>query len=361
MLVGKMGVIQFFQAMKIVDKRRILKKFGILRNKLSAAPPFVNPLERIYDEVAIQKKLDHPNIVKLIEVRCKQSLFRPVLEIPTDSPLTENAARRHFRDAVLGLEYLHCQKIVHRDIKPSNLLLTETGSLKISDFGVSSQFTGLDALLNDIAGTPAFMAPEALEEAKDHFYSGRAQDIWSLGITLFAFVFGRVPFFDNYVVALYRKIRTEPLCIPDDRPISTELKHLLRSMLHKKPDNRCTLKEIKIDPWVTMGGFQPLLQSQQYEQQVTISKEDVRNSVRRIIGLDTLVLIKLMGHQRSFGHPFGEKQPYLFSIVKRGATTLQNEIIQPPPISALLLIDCFSMPVISAPKVSKRSLANSMS
>ncbi|KFD57743.1 hypothetical protein M513_01413 [Trichuris suis] len=311
-------------AMKIVDKRRILKKFGILRCTPSRhgerRKTFVNPLARIYDEVAIQKKLDHPNIVKLIEVlddAKNDYLFMvfeymkkgPVLEIPTDSPLTESAARRHFRDAVLGLEYLHCQKIVHRDIKPSNLLLTETGSLKISDFGVSSQFTGLDALLNDIAGTPAFMAPEALE-----VLIIQAQDIWSLGITLFAFVFGRVPFFDNYVVALYRKIRTEPLYIPEDRPISTELKHLLHSMLHKKPENRCTLKEIKIDPWVTMGGSKPLLQSQQYQQQVTISKEDVRNSVRRIIGLDTLVLIKLMGHQRSFGHPFSRKQRRLTAL-----------------------------------------------
>lgn len=57
---------------------------------------------------------------------------------------------------------VHFQKIVHRDIKPSNLLLSETGQVKIADFGVSSEFEGLDAFLSGTAGTPAFMAPEAL-------------------------------------------------------------------------------------------------------------------------------------------------------------------------------------------------------
>lgn len=57
---------------------------------------------------------------------------------------------------------VHYQKIVHRDIKPTNLLLSETGQVKIADFGVSCEFEGIDAFLTGTAGTPAFMAPEAL-------------------------------------------------------------------------------------------------------------------------------------------------------------------------------------------------------
>jgi serine/threonine protein kinase len=57
---------------------------------------------------------------------------------------------------------VHFQKIVHRDLKPSNLLLSETNCVKIADFGVSAEFEGIDAFLTGTAGTPAFMAPEAL-------------------------------------------------------------------------------------------------------------------------------------------------------------------------------------------------------
>jgi serine/threonine protein kinase len=68
---------------------------------------------------------------------------------------------------------VHFQHIVHRDIKPSNLLLSDADRVKIADFGVSAEFEGFDALLTGTAGTPAFMAPEALVEDSDAFYSGR--------------------------------------------------------------------------------------------------------------------------------------------------------------------------------------------
>lgn len=103
---------------------------------------------------------------------------RSLLELPTDNPLDEDTAWKYFRDTLKGLEYrkslfalqivynflclVHFQKIVHRDLKPSNLLLSETDTVKIADFGVSCEFEGIDAFLTGTAGTPAFMAPEAL-------------------------------------------------------------------------------------------------------------------------------------------------------------------------------------------------------
>ncbi|GLD75361.1 calcium/calmodulin-dependent protein kinase kinase 1 isoform X1 [Lates japonicus] len=93
----------------------------------------------------------------------------PVMEVPADNPLSEEQARLYFRDVILGIEYLHYQKIVHRDIKPSNLLLGDDGHVKIADFGVSNQFEGNDALLSSTAGTPAFMAPETLSDQRKSF------------------------------------------------------------------------------------------------------------------------------------------------------------------------------------------------
>ena len=64
---------------------------------------------------------------------------------------------------------MHYQKIIHRDIKPSNLLLGDDGHVKIADFGVSNQFEGNDARLSSTAGTPAFMAPEAISDSGQSF------------------------------------------------------------------------------------------------------------------------------------------------------------------------------------------------
>jgi serine/threonine protein kinase len=114
-----------------------------------------------------------------------------VIDIPTDTALTEEQAWKYFRDLTLGMEYLHYQKIVHRDIKPSNLLLSDDNHIKIADFGVSNQFEGEDAIITNSAGTPAFMPPEALTE-KSSSWLGKPLDVWSMGITLYSFVYGDV-------------------------------------------------------------------------------------------------------------------------------------------------------------------------
>lgn len=73
-----------------------------------------------------------------------------------------------------GCFSVHYQKIIHRDIKPSNLLLGDDGHVKIADFGVSNQFEGNDAQLSSTAGTPAFMAPEAISQTGKSF-SGKVR------------------------------------------------------------------------------------------------------------------------------------------------------------------------------------------
>ncbi|KAK4058389.1 hypothetical protein OIO90_000547 [Microbotryomycetes sp. JL221] len=145
---------------------------------------------KIKREVAIMKRLDHPNIVRLKEVidDVKSKKVFMVLEFMAGGQvvwqddhrrptLTVKEARRTFRDVVLGLEYLHYHGIIHRDIKPANLLWTEDHSVvKISDFGVSHVSEALlrasplehsdcpqmddDNALRKTAGSPAFFAPE---------------------------------------------------------------------------------------------------------------------------------------------------------------------------------------------------------
>ncbi|CAD5219467.1 unnamed protein product [Bursaphelenchus xylophilus] len=307
-------------AMKVLDKAKLLKNFACFRapparrNRQTSAV-HKDPLILINKEIAILKKLRHPNIVTLVEVVDDPSdkylymVFeyvehRTLLELPTDTPLDEETAWKYFRDTVKGLEYLHYQKIVHRDIKPQNLLLSESNQVKIADFGVSCEFEGIDAFLSGTAGTPAFMAPEALIEDSSQFYSGRAQDIWSLGITLYALVYGNTPFVDGYIMALHRKIKNDPVIFPDEPEISQQLKDLILLMLRKDPGLRINLNEVKANPWVTKNGLWPMPTEEENCTLVSITDEDVRNAVRSIPRLDTLILVKAMGHRKRFGNPF---------------------------------------------------------
>lgn len=104
-----------YYAMKIVSKRKLMKKTGIF-GRIPPRRAGADPLAKVYREIAILKKLDHPNVVKLVEVLDhpdKDNLYLvfelvhrgEILLIPTDKPLNEATARRYFRDVVMGVEY----------------------------------------------------------------------------------------------------------------------------------------------------------------------------------------------------------------------------------------------------------------
>jgi len=310
-------------AMKILSKKRLVKKAGMFRR----LPPrriertndseLLTPLERVYREIAVLKKLDHPNVVKLVEVLDDpeedqlylvfELLEKHILNIPTEDPLSENQAWHYFRDVILGIEYLHYQRIIHRDIKPENLLLTESGRVQIADLGVCNEFDGSDAYLSATVGTPAFIPPEALREGQNDGFSGKAADIWSMGITLYALVYGHVPFKDENIISLYNRIKNHPVEFPSAPSISSKLKNLISNMLIKDPKKRITLPEIKVDSWITKDGTFPMPSEEENCHLVEITEEDVAKVVTSIPKLDTLILIKHMLKQHSFQNPFSHK------------------------------------------------------
>jgi serine/threonine protein kinase len=142
----------------------------------TTAPGAIDELTR---EIAIMKKMDHPNVVKLREVidppggqylmLVMEYLERgPVLSTTRDragfTRFPEEVAADYFRQAVRGLDYLHYQGVVHGDLKPENLLVSGRGELKIGDFGCSRVVDGRAAQQARMAhlGTPAFTAPELI-------------------------------------------------------------------------------------------------------------------------------------------------------------------------------------------------------
>lgn len=217
-----------------------------------------NPLHLIKEEIAIMKKLNHQNLVSLIEVlddpnedslymvleMCKKGVVMKIgVEEPAD-PYDDESCRCWFRDLVLGIEYLHAQGVVHRDIKPDNLLLTEDDVLKIVDFGVSEMFAKSSEMKTaKSAGSPAFLPPE-LCVAKHGDVSGKAADIWSMGVTLYCLRFGRIPFEKTGVLELYESIKNDDPAF--DSQCSDDFKDLLRKMLEKDPSKRIQMPELRV-------------------------------------------------------------------------------------------------------------------
>ncbi|XP_060569881.1 calcium/calmodulin-dependent protein kinase kinase 1-like isoform X3 [Ruditapes philippinarum] len=310
-------------AMKILSKMRLRKKAGFFRRPppsregKQVRPP-THPLERVYREIAILKKLDHPNVVRLVEVLedpGEDNLYMAfelvekgeVMDVPTDKTLSEETAWKYFRDIILGIEYLHYQKIIHRDIKPSNLLLGDDDHIKIADFGVSDEFTGNDVYLTSTAGTPSFMAPEALKEEKENF-SGRALDIWAMGITLYCFIYGHCPFEDDMPLSLHKKILKDPVIFPEKPDVSEGIKDVIQKMLDKNPETRITLPTLKLHSWVTKDGEFPLPTESENCNLVTVTDEEVDNVVKPVPKLETLIFVKSVLRHKSFKNPFRDNK-----------------------------------------------------
>ncbi|CAK1590050.1 unnamed protein product [Parnassius mnemosyne] len=301
-------------AMKILSKRKLMRRAGLFGRAPPRRPgpgPPPDPLQRVYREIAVLKKLDHPNVVKLVEVLddpAEDQLYLvfqlleggPVIEIPTENPLDENVAKKYFRDALLGVEYLHYQRIAHRDIKPANLLLGE-GRVQVADLGACGELAGAGKLSGGV-GTPAFRAPEAFAPADK--YIGEAADIWSLGVTLYAMVTGRVPWCGDSTIELQKRVLTEPLSFPSKPGLSKQLRRLLGRMLDKNPNTRATMQVIKEHEWVTDGGKNPLPSEQENCRLVEVTDEDMASVVTSIPNLSTLILIKTMLKKHSFQNPF---------------------------------------------------------
>ncbi|KAF2919869.1 hypothetical protein DAI22_08g167401 [Oryza sativa Japonica Group] len=171
-------------------------------------------MEQIKREIAVMKRVSHPNIVELHEVMATRSKIYLALELVRGGELfgrivrlgrvREDAARHYFRQLVSAVDFCHSRGVYHRDLKPENLLLDEAGNLKVVDFGLSAlaDHARADGLLHTLCGTPGYAAPEVL---RDKGYDGAKADLWSCGVILYVLLAGSLPFPDDNIVTLYRK------------------------------------------------------------------------------------------------------------------------------------------------------------
>lgn len=166
-------------------------------------------------------------------------------------PLPVDLARFYFAETLLAVEYLHSYGIVHRDLKPDNLLITAMGHIKLTDFGLSK--IGLMNLatnlyegyldketkqFNDkqVFGTPEYIAPEVILRQG----YGKPVDWWSMGVILYEFLVGCVPFFGETPEELFAHVINDEIEWPDEEewPLPEEAKNLISALLQQNPLDR---------------------------------------------------------------------------------------------------------------------------
>ncbi|ETM46186.1 ULK/ULK protein kinase [Phytophthora nicotianae] len=226
-------------------------------------------LSNLEMEIAIMRQIDHPNVVKLYDIKKTEKHMYLVLEYcaggdlqhymrrqqqqNSGNLLPESVARHFLRELAKGMQCLWQHNLIHRDLKPQNLLLVEdspTSALKIADFGFARQLAAT-SMAETLCGSPLYMAPEILKFQK---YDAKA-DLWSVGTILFEMLTGRPPYGGANHVQLLANIERQPLRFPPTLQLSRPCRHLLVALLQRKPALRLGFAEFFADPFVDL---QPL-------------------------------------------------------------------------------------------------------
>jgi serine/threonine protein kinase len=209
--------------------------------------------EKVQREINILHLCTHPHIIRLYEVVDTPTDIFLVNEyvsggelfdyIVSKGRLAADEARNFFHQIISGVEYCHFQKIVHRDLKPENLLLDANKNIKLADFGLSNLMRDGE-FLRTSCGSPNYAAPEVIS---GHLYAGPEVDVWSCGVILYALLCGSLPFDDESIPNLFKKIKSGMYSLPTH--LSQLAKNLIPRMLEVDPMKRITIPEIRLHPW----------------------------------------------------------------------------------------------------------------
>ncbi|XP_053690333.1 microtubule-associated serine/threonine-protein kinase 3 isoform X2 [Sabethes cyaneus] len=249
-----------YGAVYLVKHKQTRQRFAMKKiNKNSLM--LRNQVEQVFAERDILSFADNPFVVSMycsFETKKHLCLVMEYVEggdcatlLKSIGPLPSDMARFYFAETVLAVEYLHSYGIVHRDLKPDNLLITALGHIKLTDFGLSKM--GLMSLATNlyegyldsetrqfsdkqVFGTPEYIAPEVILRQG----YGKPVDWWSMGIILYEFMVGCVPFFGETPEELFAHTVNDDIEWPDndDWPIQDEAKDLITALLQQNPRDR---------------------------------------------------------------------------------------------------------------------------
>jgi len=213
----------------------------------------------VTNEIAILKQLDHPHVMKLLDVieDVRQvhivsnlcvggELFDRIIQAGSFS---EKDAALYLREILLAVEYCHTVGVTHRDLKPENLMFydKDTSHLCLCDFGMASSFEPGN-YLNDCCGSPTYVAPEVLKRQ----YNEKC-DIWSAGVLLYIFLCGKIPFSGSSDEEIMKNVSEATEMALDGEEwnvVSDSAKSLLKLLLNPNPELRISATDALNHRWI---------------------------------------------------------------------------------------------------------------
>ena len=238
--VGSGGMADVYKAKDHRLNRFVAVK--VLKAEFSDDTKFV---EKFRAEAQAAAGLSHPNVVNVYDVGDENGMYYIVMELVegiTLKSFIERKGRLDVREAVgiaiqiaQGMEAAHSNHIVHRDIKPQNIIISREGKVKVTDFGIAKAVTS-DTVTSNAMGSVHYLSPE---QARGGF-SDEKSDIYSLGVTMYEMLTGRVPFIgDNTVSVALCHLQEDPIPLRSLEPsIPVSLDRIVQKCMQKKPEHR---------------------------------------------------------------------------------------------------------------------------
>ena len=281
--VGSGGMADVYKAKDHKLNRFVAMK--VLKPEFSADTNFIRKFQR---EAQAAAGLAHPNVVNVFDVGEDQGINYIVMELIEGITLKEYISKKGrltVKEATsiaiqvsMGLEAAHNRNIVHRDIKPQNIIISTDGKVKVTDFGIA-RVASSNTISTNAMGSVHYSSPEQVRGG----YSDFKSDIYSLGITMYEMVTGRVPFDGDTTVAIAIKHLQDEMVAPSQ--YVPELPHSLEEIIlkctQKSPDRRYStlaelindLKHSLIDP---NGSFVNLSPLSNHAQTIMITPEEMK-------------------------------------------------------------------------------------
>ncbi|PNF37082.1 hypothetical protein B7P43_G08090, partial [Cryptotermes secundus] len=209
-----------------------------------------NYKEELTQEIAIHRSLNHRNVVGFhgffednqnVYIVLELCRRRSMMELhKRRKALIEAEVRYYMRQILLGVIYLHEQRIIHRDLKLGNLFLNDDLEVKIGDFGLAAKIEFDGERKRTVCDTPNYVAPEVVTK-KGHSFEA---DIWSIGCILYTLLIGKPPFETNSLPETYSRIKRCEYKIPASSQISSSAIKMIRATLQLDPKCRPKVEEL---------------------------------------------------------------------------------------------------------------------
>ena len=265
------------------------------------------------NEIFILRNVNHPNIIKLYEIKQTLNNFYLVFELcnggglsnclerymkNNGKPFTQEIVQHIMKQIVSGIQYLHNNKILHRDLKLDNILISFDNEedkenlnllkskVKIIDFGFA-RYLENDVLAQSLLGSPLNMAPQILMKMRrldnnQTFGYDQKADIWSLGTICYELLVGSHPFDSSNYEELTSKIQKGNYKIPNNLQLSIEAVSFLNAMLQYDPKERLDINELAKHKFLTSNTneFIP----------IDLTKDDLMLNTKKINNISSLMI-----------------------------------------------------------------------